>query len=250
VKISIITVSYNSEKYLEETIRSVANQDYADLEYIIIDGGSTDSTIDIIKRNSEKVSFFLSEKDEGIYDAMNKGISHATGDIIGFLNSDDILFDNSVISKITKAFSEVSVGIVYGNVKIGSENDLSKIIRNYSSKGFRPAHFRFGIMPPHPAIYIRKLLYDRLGNFQMGYIVASDFDLILRFFLKGNMEAKHIDEDIVLMRDGGVSNRGFYKSKRIITREVFRACSVNKLKTNYVLLNLRFLMKLKQLLIR
>ena len=207
-KISLITVCYNSEKTIEDTLKSVSVQTYPSIEYIIVDGRSTDSTNELISRYPGLVSKHISESDNGIYDAMNKGIRQATGDVIGFLNSDDILLEPDSITKMMRPFSEESLDIVYGDLYYVDPHDVSKIERDWSSGQFAKYKLNLGWMPAHPAFYARKILFDTLGEFDLKYKIAADYDLMVRF-LKGSSESRicYLSEKVIAMRSGGQSNK-------------------------------------------
>ena len=245
MKISIITVCYNSGATIEKTIKSVANQTYADIEYIIVDGNSKDDTLSIIKKHEHKISKWISEPDKGLYDAMNKGIHFATGDVIGVLNSDDILYDNSVLESIAnfheKNYVEASVSnVVY-------TNNVGKAVRNYSANKWIPAKLKAGFMPPHAGIYFRKELFEKYGNYSEDYIIAADFELILRFFFKNEIIWKYLNINTTIMSMGGLSSSGF-KSYRIISKEIKKAFSTNNVKCSYLKIELRLFNKLLSLM--
>ena len=178
MKISVITICFNSESTIEKTIQSVLKQNYKNFEYIIIDGGSTDNTINIINKYKSKISKFISEKDRGIYDAINKGINLANGEIISILHSDDRFFDDEVLNNIIKSFKEENtIDCVIGNTLIVKSN---KILRKYSSKNFKNWMMYFGISPPHPSTFIKKKVYDKIGLYSSDYSIAGDFEFFLR----------------------------------------------------------------------
>lgn len=199
MKISIITVCYNSEKTIEDTIKSVLSQDYADFEYLIIDGKSKDNTLSIINKYQDPRIKVISEKDNGLYDAMNKGIKLATGDIIGIINSDDILSNNKVFSTVINSFDN-NTDIVYANV-LYMNDDFTKTVRNYIS-GIKTADYW---CPAHPSMYVRKTIYDKLGTYNTKYSICSDYDFMVRCNVN-NVRYKYVDEYFVKMRYGGTSN--------------------------------------------
>jgi len=192
MKISIITVCYNSEKYIQSTIESVLNQTYENIEYIVIDGCSNDGTVTIIKEYESKFNGrmkWISEPDKGIYDAMNKGIKMATGDVVGILNSDDFYIENTVIEQVADTFTQnKETQIVFGDVLFVKPDNLDKTVRYYRSKNFTPKRFRFGFMPAHPTFFTYKTNFDKIGYYKIKYTIAADFELLLRFMLLNKLK--------------------------------------------------------------
>lgn len=241
MKISIITVSFNSESTIEDTIKSVLSQTYADIEYIIVDGVSQDSTNNIVERYSNSVDVHVVEKDEGLYDAMNKGVLLATGDVIGILNSDDIYNDKYVIEKLVSNFSD-EVDAIYADLVIVDKDDTTKVVRYYSSSMYHKKLIRFGIMLPHPTFFVRKSFYDKYGLYDNSFPVAADFDLITRFVNAG-VRLKRLDAVLVRMRNGGKSNNSFFD--RISQNfEIIRACKKNRIYSNFLFLLVKLPYKL------
>ena len=243
LKVSIITVCYNSENTINDAIKSVLSQTYPEIEYIIVDGLSTDNTINIINSFGKHIFKFISEPDQGIYDALNKGIKSANGDIIGILHSDDFFYDNSIISKVADAFTNSNIDAIYGDVQFVDSNDISRIVRQYSSKNFSLAKFRYGIMPAHPTFYVRREIFERFGYYKADYKIAADFEILLRFMLINNIQCKYLNFPFVRMRTGGISNRTFL-SRYLLNKEVLRACRENGIKTNYFLIYSKYLIKM------
>ncbi len=206
MKVSIITATYNSEQTLADTIKSVSSQDYKNIELIIVDGDSKDETLDIVKNNPH-VSKWVSEPDKGIYDALNKGISMATGDIIGFAHSDDIFESNSVVSKVIETIKNAQVDGVYGDLHYVDKKQANKIIRKWKSCDFTPSLLKKGWMPPHPTLFLKKEVYDTYGLFDLQYRIAADFDFIVRIFKDEKLKFSYIPEVLVKMRIGGESNK-------------------------------------------
>lgn len=242
LKVTIITVSFNSAGTIAGTINSVLAQTYPEIEYIIIDGSSTDGTIEIIKSYSARISRFISEPDDGIYDALNKGIRLATGDIVGILHSDDFFFSNLIVEKIASVFEEIDTDAVIGDIQFVDPADNSKIVRYFSSKKFSPAKFRFGYMPPHPSFYVRRKLFEKLGYYKTDYKIAADFELVLRFLLINKIRYKYLEMPFVSMRSGGVSNKTV-GSNITLNKEIARACRENGIYTNYLLIYSKYITK-------
>ncbi len=209
LKVSIITVCYNSAETIESTILSVASQDYASIEYIVVDGDSSDATLSIINKHNSNITKLLSEKDDGIYFAINKGISLASGDIIAILHADDLYSSDHVISDVVKAFTEKNTDIVYGDLHYVNRNDISKIKRQWISGDFTKKSFLKGWMPPHPSFFVRKECYEKFGVFNTSLKSAADYELMLRLMFKHNCSASYIPQVLVKMRVGGKSNVSF-----------------------------------------
>jgi glycosyltransferase involved in cell wall biosynthesis len=240
MKVSIITVCFNSEKTIEDTLNSIKSQTYPDIEHIVIDGLSKDNTNQIVSKYSDTVSIHVSEKDNGLYDAMNKGLSLATGDIVGILNSDDVLADKSAIDKIVAGFNNNDVDAVYSDLIYVSEYNLNKTTRLYSSKVFSKKMIKFGLMLPHPTFYVKKSCYDKFGGYKTNYRVAADFELLTRFISKG-VKAIRLPIITVKMREGGISSSGLLW--RVHQNfEIVRACKENGIYSNifFVMLKLPY----------
>ena len=241
MKISIITVCYNSDKTIEKTIKSVISQTYNNIEYIIIDGKSKDTTIDIIKQYETNVSKWVSESDKGLYDAMNKGISLATGDIIGVLNSDDIFTDNYVLENVAKFHNKNNVDASVGNII--QFNDKGKTVRKYSAKKWNPEKLKIGFMPAHPAIFFKRELFDKYGVYQLDFTIGADYELITRFFLKHKISWKFSNITTTSMLIGGLSSSGV-GSYKLISKEIKKALTINDVKFNYSKVKLRGIWKI------
>ena len=208
MKISIITVSYNSVKYLENCINSITNQSHKNIEYIIIDGASTDGTLSLLNSKRDQLSVLLSEPDSGIYDAMNKGINIVSGDVIGLLNSDDFYINDKVISKVVKEFeNDPSLDACYADLVYVDQINTSKIVRYFKSSAFKHGLFSKGWCPPHPTFFVRRSVYDRFGKFDLNYRIAADVELMMRFLEVHNIKSRYIPEVWVKMRMGGVTNK-------------------------------------------
>ena len=207
IKVSIITACLNNARTIEATMQSVFAQDYPGIEYIVIDGASADSTKDVIAKYKDKLGLFISEKDEGIYDAMNKGLAKATGDIIGFLHADDFYPSPGIISKIVKAFEGSACDCVYGNLQYVDRQKPKKIIRNWNSQPYYDGIFLKGFMPPHPTFFIKRMHYQQYGNYNTAFSLAADYELMLRMLHKHKLSAQYIPDILVQMRTGGASNK-------------------------------------------
>lgn len=250
MKISLITVTYNSGTTLKNTFDSVLKQSHNNLEYIVIDGASTDKTISIIKEYeplfNNKLKW-ISEPDEGLYDAMNKGIRMATGNIIGILNSDDFFTSNNVLQEIAKAFKEEkNLDAIYGDIHFVYPDNLQKCVRYYSSKVFKRSLMRLGFMPAHPSFYIRKECFEKYGLYKTDYKIAADFEFLLRVIFKNRISTKYLPIDMVTMRTGGASTSGL-KSHIQIMKEHLRAFRENEIYTNVGLLSLRYFYKIGEI---
>lgn len=223
MKISIITATYNSAQTLGDTMKSVLSQTYQNIEYIVADGASTDGTCNLIRQFAPRFNGrmkWLSENDNGIYDAMNKGIQMATGDVVGILNSDDYFTSDDVIERVARAFSD-DIDAVYGDVHFIHDGHPNKCVRYYSSKPFRPLWLRFGFMPAHPSFYCRRSVYEKAGLYKTDYQIGSDYEMMVRLFMVHHVRAKYIPLDFVTMRTGGTSTRNV--KSRIQLIEIGRA---------------------------
>jgi glycosyltransferase involved in cell wall biosynthesis len=240
MRISVITVTYNSAATVKDTIESVKKQDYSNIEHIVIDGASTDGTTEILRAYPHLQ--WISEKDRGLYDAINKGITMATGDIVGILNSDDFFPDDKVVSTIASAFENTSLDAVFGNIAFVRPHNLKKIVRLYSSRRFYPKKFTYGYMPAHPSFYAKKSCYEQLGLYQLDYKIAADYELLMRFIFKNKITYQYIDKILVYMRTGGVSNKNWL-SRYTLNKEIIRACKENGVRTNMAILSLKYISK-------
>ena len=245
MKISIITVTYNSEKYLGDCIDSVRKQNYRDIEHIIIDGKSTDGTVQIIKKNAKYISYWISETDRGMYDAINKGIEMATGDIIGVLNSDDMLASADVIRMIANCFTSTKTDSVYGNLVYVEPENTQKIPRFWKSSSYKRSRFRYGWMPAHPTFYIRRELISSYGLYENHYYTAADYEFMARYLYKHRIKSCYMDEMIVKMRMGGMSN-GNLKGRLRANRRDFLAMKKNNIPFSFFVSILKPLIKIPQ----
>lgn len=243
LKISIITVCYNSVETIRDTIESVLSQQYPDIEYIIVDGASKDGTLELISEYEGRISKVISESDKGIYDAMNKGVQAATGDFVGILNSDDVFAGSDVIQNLVAHLkNNPSADAVYADLVFVQRKEMDVVTRRYSSSGFSPWKVRFGFMIPHPTFYARRELFEKYGNYKLGYRVSADFELMARFMSKGVKMVRH-SAVMVKMREGGISTTGFWW--RIHQNlEIVRACRENGIYTNILLVAMKVPFKL------
>jgi glycosyltransferase involved in cell wall biosynthesis len=246
-KVSIVTVVYNNSQTIRCAIESILAQDYPNIEYIIIDGASTDGTIEIVKSYGDRITKFISEPDRGIYDAMNKGISLASGDIIGILNSDDFYASTDIISTVVNTMDKLQVDSVFGDLVYVKPDNLTKIVRYYPSDKFHPELFAYGWEPPHPTFFVKRTAYQKYGLFKTSYKIGADFDLMSRFLYKSNISHAYIPKVMVYMRTGGTSTKNL-NAIWINIQEVVRACRENGIKTNAVKVSLKYLTKVFQYL--
>lgn len=231
MKISIITVAFNAAGTITNTLASVAAQSHPDIEHVVIDGASTDGTLDVIKRYGEHVSQLISEPDRGIYDAMNKGLDLATGDVIGFLNADDFYADDGVLERVSAILAKDDLDALFGDAEFVSPSRPERPLRRYRSERFRPERIGCGWMPAHPALFLKRRVYDRFGKFRTDYRIAGDFELVARIFHGRTVTWRHVPEVLVRMRTGGISTGG-WRNTLLLNREVLRACRENGISTS------------------
>jgi glycosyltransferase involved in cell wall biosynthesis len=243
MKISVITVCFNSAATITDTLRSVAGQTHPNVEHVIVDGGSRDDTIKLTKVLGRSGIVISSEPDKGIYDAMNKGLRLATGDVIGFLNADDMYAADDVLAKISALMQQSELDALYGDTEFVRPSNLRKPVRRYRSDRFRPDRIAWGWMPAHPALFLKRGVFDRFGGFKIDYRIAGDFELVARIFHKGDLVHRHIPEVLVRMRTGGVSTGGL-RNTFVLNREVLRACRENGIESNWLKLLTKYPAKL------
>jgi glycosyltransferase involved in cell wall biosynthesis len=246
LKISLLTVSYNSAATIQDTITSVHSQDYKDIEYIVVDGNSKDTTVDIIKANQATITKWISEPDRGIYDAMNKALRMASGEVVGILNSDDFYSDATIVSQVAHAFADPTVDAVYGDLVFVDPADLSRVVRTYSSAHWNSNKFAWGFMPAHPTVFIRRKYYEQFGLFKTDYKIAADYELLIRFLHVHKLRYKYLPLKMVIMRKGGVSSQG-WKSNIILNEEIIRGCRENGLYTNRWMVYSKYFRKILEL---
>lgn len=245
MRLSIITVCYNSADTLEHAIRSVLSQDFSDTEYIVVDGGSQDSSLEIINRYKDRIHTLVSEADQGIYDALNKGIALATGDVIGILHSDDFYSGTSVLSDVAALFRESHADAVYGDLQYVSKDNPDKIFRNWISGNYVHGQFLKGWMPPHPAFFAKRECFLKYGAFNTQFKTAADYELMLRFIHKHKIRLAYLPRVLVKMRVGGKSNVSLLNRLRA-NKEDRLAWQVNHLKPGLFTFLFKPLSKLKQ----
>lgn len=252
LKITLITVAFNSATTIRDTLLSVLNQSYANIEYIVVDGKSSDNTIEIVKSYQKDFGSrlkWISEKDQGLYDAMNKGIQMASGDIIGIINSDDFYHKSDIIEKVVNSFKkDDKTEVVFGDVVFVHSDNLQKIVRYYSASIFNPQLFRFGFMPPHPSFFTYKHNFEKFGYYQTNYNIAADYELLIRFLFTNKLKYIYLPFDFLKMRLGGKSTSSL-KSNWILNREIVRACKENNIQTNMFLLTFKYLYKIFEFII-
>lgn len=213
-RISIITATYNSQEFVGDTLASLLSQDYYNREHIIVDGGSSDATLDIISKSGLSVDKLISDKDDGIYHALNKGIEVSSGDVIGFLHSDDIYANPNSLAQVASLFDNSDVGAIYGDLNYVSKDNTDNIVRRWRSGEFDRIKMAKGWMPPHPTFYMRRSLYERYGAFDLNYKISSDYDSMLRYLFKHNVRTAYLPEVLVKMRVGGESNKSVFNIMR------------------------------------
>ena len=246
MKVSVITVCYNSAATLARTLQSVAEQDWLSVEHIIIDGASTDGTLTIINQYLASISHVISEPDQGIYDAMNKGLDLARGDIICYLNADDQYASKSVLSHVVNQFQQQELDAVIGDVAFFNPRDPQKSIRRYRSDRFSPARLAWGWMPSHPALFMKRNIMKQVGYFKTDYRIAGDYEYVVRAFQKNTLKYQHLSEVLVRMQIGGISSKD-WRSRVLLNQEVLRACRENGLSTNVFKILSKYPLKLMEL---
>lgn len=245
MKVSLITVCRNAAPVIEETLKSVREQTHSDIEHILIDGASTDGTMERLGRHRDRIAVLVSEPDDGIYDAMNKGLRLATGDVIGFVNAGDLLMTPYVIAQVAEAFEGSGADAVYGDIIMVDEQDIHKVKRLWNSGSYARDNFRKGWMPPHVATFIRRSVYDRYGLFNTGLRIGADYEILLRFLYKHKVPAAHLPETLVRFRLGGMSN-GSVRHILNANREVRASWGINGLKAPPLLVTRKLWSKVLQ----
>ena len=247
MKITVITVAYNSAGTIAETMDSVAKQTYVDLEHLVVDGASSDDTVKIAQAHSTTLTRISSEPDKGIYDAMNKGLANASGDIVCFLNADDSYADPEVLARVVHEMQQHGLDALFGDVAFFNPSDPERNVRRYRSDRFHPDRLAYGWMPAHPALFMRRSIYQELGGFRTHFRIAGDFDFVARAFAPGRLRYRHLPVIMVRMQSGGISNAGL-RSKWLLNQEVLRSCRENGIRTNVFKILYRYAAKLTEVL--
>lgn len=245
MKVSIITVSFNSAATVRNTIESVLAQDYSNIEYIFVDGGSSDGTMDIVREYEERIDTVISEPDKGIYDAMNKGIHLATGDVVGLLNSDDFYVDETCVRQLIGRMEAEGKDTVFADLVMVDSKDTNRVVRYYDSGAFHPARLRYGWMPAHPTFMVKRSLYKKCGYFSLDYRIAADFEMVARLLYAEGASYTYLPMVVIKMRAGGVSTCGL-KSSWLLNNEIVRACRANGIATSLALVMLKIPAKLME----
>lgn len=256
MKISVITATWNSGRTIGDTLRSVFNQSFTNVEHIIKDGGSKDDTLEICKNFEQKyykdeckgrTINILSDKDKGIYDAMNQGVKAATGDVIGILNSDDFYTSDDVLARVAEEFEKnPELEAVYGDIHFVKDENLKKCTRYFSSRYFRPWALRFGFMPAHPSFYVRREVYEKYGLYDLDFRTSSDFEMMVRLFVKEKINAKYINKDFVTMRAGGESTAGL-EAKKKVNRDIAGSLKKHGVYSNQFFQSLRYFWRIGEI---
>lgn len=246
MKITIITAVYNAAQTLADAMDSVLRQTYADIEYVVVDGGSKDGSVDVVRSYEPRFGGrmkWVSEPDHGIYDAMNKGIRMATGDVVGILNSDDYFTADDVVEQVAQTLADPQLDAVYGDIHFIRAGQPDRCVRYYSSARFHPRWLRFGFMPAHPSFYCRREVFERAGLYKTDYKIGSDYEMMVRLFCRYHIRTRYIPADFVTMRTGGASTRNVHSRLQLIQDDV-RACRDNGIYTNAAMISLKFLYKI------
>jgi glycosyltransferase involved in cell wall biosynthesis len=245
-KISVITVSYNAATTIGRTLQSVQRQDYPSIEHIVVDGLSVDGTQEVIQNNSQRIAVYMSEKDKGMYDAINKGIWLATGDVVGILNADDFFASDTIVSQIADAFMKnEAIDAVIGDISFINQSGAP--VRYYSAQNWHAGRFVWGVMPPHPSFYCRRHWFARLGGYRLDFAIAADYELLIRYLAIHKLQFAYLPLHMVKMGLGGKSTRNL-RSTLVINQEIKKACKINGLYTNYLMLYSKYFYKVREIL--
>lgn len=243
MKISLITVSFNAEATIGDTLDSVGMQTHPDVQHIVVDGASTDGTMAIIDSFRAGISVVVSEPDRGIYDAMNKGIALATGEVIGFLNADDVFANPRVLARVSEVMAREDLDALFADAEFFRAEEPGRTVRRYRSAHFAPDRIAWGWMPAHPTLFLHRRVFQRFGTFRTDYRIAGDFELIARIFHANTLKYRYLPEVLVRMRSGGVSTGG-WRNTLLLNREVLRACRENGIHTNPLMILSKYPVKL------
>lgn len=246
MKFSVITVCFNSEASIQKAIDSVAAQTWPNIEHIVIDGASRDATVGIIQRSLHKIAHFVSEPDGGVYEAMNKGLKLATGDVIAFLNSDDVYHDALVLETVARSMLDQALDGLYGDVEFFNAASPQKTVRTYNSGRFSPSRIAWGWMPAHPALFVRRAIYEQFGYFQEDYRIAGDYEFVARVFKNGQIKSCHLPKVLVRMQTGGLSTSGL-RATYLLNKEILRACRQNGIASNWLMVLSKYFFKVREL---
>lgn len=246
MKVSVITACYNSAETIGSALDSVARQTHREIEHIVVDGGSTDGTLELIKRHGT-VTKMIGGPDRGLYDALNKGIAASSGEVVAFLHSDDVYAAPDIVERVARQMGAQSLDALYGDVAFFRGSDPNRIVRVYSSRRFHPSRIGWGWMPAHPSLFVSRWIYEKYGTFKTDYEIAADFEFVARVFSRPSFRYAYQDQVLVKMRMGGISTRGL-RSALIINRETIRACRENNIPTNYLKIMTKYPSKLMEFL--
>ena len=249
MRVTIITAAYNAAKTIDETLDSVARQSYPNIEHIVVNGASTDDTQSIIEQYRDKLAAIVSGPDHGVYDAMNKGLALASGEVVGFLNADDIYADKDVLSRVVGIMEHESLDALFGDVEFFRSEDPTRTVRRYRSARFSPDQIALGWMPAHPALFLRRRVYEHYGVFRTDYRIAGDFEYCARIFHSDTLVYRSLPETLVRMRTGGISTSG-WRNTVLLNREVLRACRENGINTNIIKIFSKYPAKLMEFLVK
>ena len=247
MKITVVTAVFNAVETVEQTLRSVAEQNHDDVEHIIVDGSSTDGTLEVIERYRGVLAKVISEPDHGIYDAMNKGIAAASGEVIGFLNADDTYTGADVLAKVAERMSDEALDALFADAEFFKATNPQRVVRRFSSESFGPSKIAWGWMPAHPTLFLRRRTFERFGVFRTDYRIAGDFELVARMFHGATLKYQYLPEVLVRMRAGGASTSG-WRNTVVLNREVLRACRENGISTNLLMILSKYPFKVGEFL--
>ena len=246
MKISIITAVFNNEQTINRALSSINKQTYKNIEHIIIDGDSNDATPSIIKKHIKKDDIFISEPDHGIYDALNKGLALATGDIVGFLHADDLYSNNFVLADVVELFQNKKVDVVYGDASYFDNDNISKIVRKYKSDKFSKRNLAWGRMPVHPSMFIKKSIYEKFGYFRTEFKIGGDYDFLCRIINDNSLLSYYEPKTFMLMQRGGISTTRTFKNTILLNKEILKSIKDNNIYTNIFMVLSRYFFKIMQ----